>query len=68
MKVNIYASGYNFKEDLVSSIDSNIIPDKSDIIKIKNINYTVNKRVFNIFGDKLYDIDLHVIKSDLSSN
>lgn len=62
MKVNIYASGYNFKEDLVSSIDSNIIPDKSDIIKIKNINYTVNKRVFNIFGDKLYDIDLHVIK------
>lgn len=62
MKVNIYASGYNFKEDLVSSIDSNIIPDKSDIIKIKNINYTVNKRVFNIFGDKLYDIDLHVIR------
>lgn len=62
MKVNIYASGYNFKEDLVSSIDSNIIPDKSDIVKIKNINYTVNKRVFNIFGDKLYDIDLHVIK------
>lgn len=62
MKVNIYASGYNFKEDLVSSIDSNIIPDKSDIVKIKNINYTVNKRVFNIFGDKLYDIDLHVIR------
>lgn len=62
MKVNIYASEYNFKEDLVSSIDSNIIPDKSDIIKIKNINYTVNKRVFNIFGDKLYDIDLHVIR------
>mgnify|MGYP000576403498 CR=1 FL=1 len=62
MKVNIYASRYNFKEDLVSSIDSNIIPDKFDIIKIKNINYTVNKRVFNIFGDKLYDIDLHVIK------
>lgn len=62
MKVNIYASEYNFKEDLVSSIDSNIIPDKSDIVKIKNINYTVNKRVFNIFGDKLYDIDLHVIK------
>lgn len=62
MKVNIYASGYNFKEDLVSSIDSNIIPDKSDIIKIKNINYTVNKRIFNIFGDKLYDIDLHVIR------
>lgn len=62
MKVNIYASGYNFKEDLISSIDSNIIHDKSDIVKIKNINYTVNKRVFNIFGDKLYDIDLHVIK------
>ena len=62
MKVNIYASGYNFKEDLVSSIDSNIIPDKFDIVKIKNINYTVNKRVFNIFGDKLYDIDLLVIK------
>ena len=62
MKVNIYASRYNFKEDLISSIDSNIIPDKSDIIKIKNINYTVNKRVFNIFGDKLYDIDLHVIR------
>lgn len=62
MKVNIYASGYNFKEDLVSSIDSNIIPGKSDIVKIKNINYTVNKRVFNIFGDKLYDIDLHVIR------
>ena len=62
MKVNIYASGYNFKEDLISSIDSNIIPDKSDIVKIKNINYTVNKRIFNIFGDKLYDIDLHIIK------
>lgn len=62
MKVNVYTSRYNFKEDLIATIETNVIPDKSDVIKIKNVNYTIYKKVFNIFGDKLCDIDLHVIK------
>ena len=68
MKINIYTSLYNFKKELIASINSDIIPNKSDIIKIKGVKYTVNKRIFNIFGDKLCDIDLYVTKSDLSSN
>lgn len=56
-------------KNILSIIETPIVPNVNDLIKINNTKYKVLKRVYNIVGNTLLDINIHVVKlinNDLS--
>lgn len=56
-------------KNILSIIETPIVPNVNELIKINNIKYKVLKRVYNIVGNTLLDINIHVVKlinNDLS--
>ena len=62
MKVNFYASDGGFKDELIYSINSSIVPEKGDIIKINNITYYIIKRCFYIKNNEIEFIEVSLTK------
>lgn len=57
-------------KNILSIIETPIIPNVNEVIKINNTKYKVLKRIYNIVGNTLLDINLQVVKlitNDLSS-
>ncbi len=57
-------------KNILSIIETPIVPNVNELIKINNTKYKVLKRVYNIVGNTLLDINIHVVKlinNDLSS-
>ena len=56
-------------KNILSIIETPIVPNVNELIKINNTKYKVLKRVYNIVGNTLLDIHIHVVKlinNDLS--
>ncbi len=56
-------------KNILSIIETPIVPNVNELIKINNTKYKVLKRVYNIVGNTLLDINIHVVKlvnNDLS--
>lgn len=56
-------------KNILSIIETPIVPNVNELIKINNTKYKVLKRVYNIVGNTLLDINVHVVKlinNDLS--
>ena len=56
-------------KNILSIIETPIIPNVNEVIKINNTKYKVLKRVYNIVCNTLLDINIHVVKlinNDLS--
>lgn len=56
-------------KNILSIIETPIVPNVNELIKINNTKYKVLKRVYNIVGSTLLDINIHVVKlinNDLS--
>ena len=43
MRIDFYASDGGFKEELICTIDSSVIPEKGDSVKLNNKNFHVIK-------------------------
>ena len=57
-------------KNILFIIETPIVPNVNELIKINNTKYKVLKRVYNIVGNTLLDINIHVVKlinNDLSS-
>lgn len=56
-------------KNILSIIETPIVPNVNELIKINNTKYKVLKWVYNIVGNTLLDINIHVVKlvnNDLS--
>lgn len=56
-------------KNILSIIETPIVPNVNELIKINNTKYKVLKLVYNIVGNTLLDINIHVVKlinNDLS--
>lgn len=56
-------------KNILSIIETPIVPNVNELIKINNTKYKVLKRIYNIVGNTLLDINIHVVKlinNDLS--
>lgn len=56
-------------KNILSIIETPIVPNVNELIKINNTKYKVLKRVYNIVGNTLLDMNIHVVKlinNDLS--
>lgn len=56
-------------KNILSIIETPIVPNVNELIKINNTKYKILKRVYNIVGNTLLDINIHVVKlinNDLS--
>ena len=49
-------------KNILSIIETPIVPNVNELIKINNTKYKVLKRVYNIVGNTLLDINIHVVK------
>lgn len=61
MRIDFYASDGGFKEELICTIDSSVIPEKGDSVKLNNKNFHVIKRNFYIHN-KIYLVEIYLFK------
>ena len=61
MRIDFYASDGVFKEELICTIDSSVIPEKGDFVRLNNKNFHVIKRNFYIHN-KIYLVEIYLSK------